>query len=627
MKHTSLFATLTRSLLFYSALVALVFLAGFVWLYQSRLQEQRADAAERINLLLQVSLENAMLKRDIPGLKDIIERLGRQKGIESVMILNPQGEVRFASDAALLDRKFDLSRPDLCPGCVWDRQTPLERSDLLSGAHTPILRSVKAVANREACSQCHGEAAQSPFNGILVVDHDAQDLKRNALLGALVLAGAGLVSILGLVLGMYGLLARHVLAPVAGLKAASLALAAGDLDRRVTPEGESELAHLGRAFNDMADRLRRLVGELAEREHFVQGLLDALPDGVRVIDADFRIILANRAYHEQFGHGNAPQIGRFCYQSTASRAEPCIPTLVTCPLVALAGSTARLKYQARHHRSDGGEVHVEVNAARVMIEGEAGRRILVIEVMRDLDAEMRISQQQRLAELGQLATGVAHEIRNPLSSVGMLLADAETNLRQGRLAETESTIRLISHEIERCLGITDSLLKLGAPPGLQPQLMSLNEVIGDICSLLRFQAEEAGVRMDSRLDADLRVLSSDSDLRIVLINLMQNAFHAMPEGGSLVIEARRRGRSVQISFTDSGVGIAPENLENIFLPFWSRRADGINGTGLGLSICRAVLKGLGGTIRVESTIAVGTTFTITLPDADFAMEDEHGPQT
>ena len=624
MKRSGLIVVITRSLVLTAVLASLVALAAIVSLYQLRLRDQRAEAAERMTLLLQVSLENAMLKRDIPGLKDIVERLGRQPGIAGVMILNPAGQVRFASSAALIDTAFDLPAGALCPGCAWDMKSPLERSELVAdaaGASGAVLRSVKTVANREDCRQCHGDPAASPVNGILVVDHDAADLRRNALLGALALAGSGLLVVLGLVAGLYRILSRHVLAPVARLTEASEALAAGRLDRRVPAEGGDELAALGRAFNDMARRLQHSHEELAARERFVQALLDALPDGVRVIDKDFRIVLANQAYRLQHGHAGADEVGRHCYVSSHNRAEPCVHTLVTCPLAVLAKPGDRIKYQARHVTEEGRDLLVEANAARVEMATPEGPRPLVIEVIRDLEADIRISHEQRLSELGQLATGVAHEIRNPLSSVAMLLADAEANLRRGTPGAAEPSLRLIGHEVDRCLSITDSLLKLGTPPGLSPQLISLNDIVADILSLLRFEAEETGVAVVTTLEPRLRVLAPDSDLRIVMINMVQNAFHAMPSGGRLTVAGRRGDGVIELSVADTGVGIAPENLGRIFLPFWSRRADGVNGTGLGLAICQSVVKALGGAIRVDSALGTGTTFTVTLPDADVLPGD------
>lgn len=623
MPRRSLFALIARTLVGYSVVVSLIFLVGIVSFYQARLREQRAGAAARINLLLQVSLENAMLKRDIPGLKEIVERLGRQQGIGAVMILNPVGEVRFASDPALLDRTFDLARGDLCSDCVWDRKSELERNEWLPASQNqpdPVLRSVKTVANRNECRQCHGDASTHPFNGILVVDHDGQDLRHKALLGALSLAGAGLLVVAGLVAGFYHALRRHVLVPVADLAETSQALASGDLNRRVRPTGEHELADLGRTFNGMADRLRETLNQLAERERFVQALVDALPDAVRVIDSDYRIVRTNQAYLAQLGLQGDAQIGRKCYQSSHCRAEPCISTLTTCPLMTLDPATSQIKFHARHLRKDGRELSVEVHAARVEIALNGTKHALVIEVIRDLDAEIKISHEQRLAELGLLATGVAHEIRNPLSSVAMLLAEVERTADDGpgpaTGLSTATTFRMIGHEVDRCIAITDSLLKLGIPSGLSAQLISLNDIITEIITLLRFQADQIGVNILVEMEDGLRVFAADSDLRIVMINLSLNAFHAMPDGGTLSVRARRQDGTIAMTIADTGVGIAPEDQQAIFLPFWSRRADGVNGTGLGLAICQSVLKTMQGNITVNSTLGNGAAFNILLPDPD-----------
>ncbi len=616
----SLFAIVTRSLVLNSLVISLLFLIGIVSLYHMRLQEQRSDAATRINILLQVSLENAMLKRDIPGLREIVERFGQQSGISAVMILNPTGEVRFASRPDLLARRFDLGQPELCPDCAWDGRTVIERSDLLPRGiidPQPVIRSIKAVANRAECGQCHGDATASPVNGLLVVDHEAQDLRRNALASALTLAGSGLVVVLGLIGGIFLSLRKNVLVPVAQLQNASRAIAAGDLSRRVEMEGGEELVSLGRAFNDMADRLSASLADVRARERFVQSMIEALPDGIRVIDEDFRIVLANQAYRDLHQHRDGSEIGAFCYRSSHDRSEPCVPTLSTCPVVALREANARIKFHATHRRADGSEMSVEVNAARVCTERAGTPRSLVVEVIRDLDAAVQISHEQRLSELGQLATGVAHEIRNPLSSVAILLQEAETALGAGRSASIGDSLHLISNEVGRCLSITESLLKLGVPSAPERELILINDVIDDILKLLRFQAEETRVSLTVDMEDGLRVLASDSDIRIVIINLVQNAFHAMPEGGHLRIEGRRLPEGqIALRFADTGIGIAPEDLRSIFLPFWSRRADGVHGTGLGLSICRSVVRSLDGDIQVASTQGRGTTFTILLPDAD-----------
>lgn len=623
----SLFAIVSRSLLVNSLAVSLVFLVAIVSFYHMRLREQRSEAAMRINLLLQVSLENAMLKRDIPGLADIVERLGQQRGIDAVMILDPQGEVRFASRPALVGRHFDPAGDALCPGCAWDGKMLLEQAAMLPrglASDSAVLRSVKAVPNREACAQCHGPVSEKPVNGLLVVDHDAQDLRRAALMSALALAGSGIVVVLGLIAGTYVTLRRNVLQPVAQLERASRAMAEGDLSAKARIEGGEELAALGRSFNDMAARLKASLSEVKARERFAQALIETLPDGVRVIDQEYTIRMTNESYRRMHGRPGATEIGAACYHSSHGRAEPCVPTLVHCPLVALEGPDARLKFHAIHRRADGSDMSVEINAARLRIDTREGPRMAVVEVIRDLDAASQVSHEQRLSELGQLATGVAHEIRNPLSSIALLLADAQASLAEGRAFDEATTFRIIDHEVERCLTTTESLLKLGTPPASEPQLILLNEVVADILRLLACEAENTRVQVTSRMEGQLRVLASDSDVRIMVINLVQNAFHAMPDGGRLAITGERvPGGQIALAFADTGIGIKPEDLRSIFLPFWSRRADGVRGTGLGLSICRTIVRALGGEIRVSSEQGRGSAFTIVLPDADHDARGDH----
>ena len=119
--------------------------------------------------------------------------------------------------------------------------------------------------------------------------------------------------------------------------------------------------------------------------------------------------------------------------------------------------------------------------------------------------------------------------------------------------------------------------------------------------------------------APLWVLAADSDLRMVTLNLAQNACHAMPKGGRLGIRCRREGEWVSIRFEDTGTGIAPDDRSRIFEPFFSRRADGVRGTGLGLSISKAIVEGHGGSIEVEGELGRGSRFRVRLRDVDAAQ--------
>ena len=176
-----------------------------------------------------------------------------------------------------------------------------------------------------------------------------------------------------------------------------------------------ELGALCATFNGMAARLQESVAEIKAKEAFLKALMDTLPDGLRVIDQNYNVIMANNAYAAQLQEDAASLTGVPCY-AARGRTEPCPPTLVTCPFAAIESSGHTVKFIDRHLRKDGKEALFEITAARLSVNGTGEPRTLVIEAIRDL-TEARYSQEQRLAEIGQLATGVAHEIYNPLASV------------------------------------------------------------------------------------------------------------------------------------------------------------------------------------------------------------------
>jgi signal transduction histidine kinase len=601
-------------------------LLGLSWmLYRHQLAEERSMAAAEVNLLLQASLENAMLKRDLPGLRDIVQRLGQQRGIHAAMIVAPTHEIRFASDAKLLKQIFPLERDGLCLNCPGvPPGNSLTTRFTLDAQGREVMRSLNPVANKPACAGCHGSPSIRPINGVLVVDYDAAPIRQRAAESAAVLAGMGALLLVLTLLGGGWFIRRQVLLPVARLASASKALSEGRLDSRVNIAGRDELAQLGLSFNEMADKLQALLVRTREQESFLQALVDAIPDGIRVIDPDtFRIALDNRAYRALVGADpDRPSRGQTCHISSHGSVEPCAPSLTLCPIHEIRCNPQVCKTLMDFKRVDGSVCQVEVIAApmRVCLDGQ--ERTYIVESCRDLARVVKFSQEQKLAEMAQLATGVAHEIHNPLASVRIAL---HAMLRKARTeaansGETLHYLQLVDGEIDRCVEITERLLKLGMASPAKAQLVEINPAVEETLSLLRWEAEAN--RVDLILHsapAALRVLASDSELRMVVLNLAQNALHAMPQGGELRVETQQHGNNVRIIVTDTGVGIAPGDAAHIFEPFYSHRADGKKGTGLGLSICRSIVRNYGGDIHFESQPGKGSRFMVELPDAAVAL--------
>lgn len=614
---------------------SLASLALFVPLYRHELKSEREAVSTRLGAFLQIALENAMLKRDIPGLVEIVGRLGGIENVIGVSILNPALETRFSSDAGKIgDKHADLAT--VCAGCEVSAARGGISAAFLRGADgREFLRSVNAIANREACKGCHGEASVHPVNGFVVIDYEADSLRARAWRTAAMLSSVGFLVLAATLLATWLALRGAVLKPVARLTQASARLAAGDLDVRasVADAPPDEMGRLAVTFDDMAARLKATLTALKERERFQQGLIDATPDAVRVVADDYSVVAANREFCRQMGLDRAQALALPCYASSHGRVEPCAPTLVICPLEALRDCDEPVKCMHIHKRADGKEFAVEVIAAPLTLETAAGPRRYVVEAIRDLSRELHISQDQRLSEIGQLATGVAHEIHNPLASIRLGLSALrrtmdvprqmeETDAAAQRLEETRAYLDLVDTEVERCIDVTGRLMKLSQTSGERGALVHLARIARDAASLLNYEARTRGVALDVCVEEGARIVAHDGEVGMIFINLIQNAFHATAPGGRVdVRQVERASGEIAIEVSDTGVGIEPENLKKIFHPFWSWRADGSSGSGLGLAICNAVMTKWGGAIGVRSIVGGGTTFTLTFPDADRPQSD------
>ena len=600
-------------------LSSLVFLLLYLSMYEEQLATERSNAATQVNRLLQISLQNAMLKRDLDGLRLIVQRLGEQEEILNVMILNPAGEVRFSSTESLLGQRFDRETEPRCRSCHEDSDAGAPTAFVTNELGQSVLRSVNPVWNKPQCVTCHGSVSEHPLNGLLFVDYDAAPIQKGARRTALVLLASGACVLIIVLTGSWWFMRRFVLQPVEKLHAVSRSLSEGDLSARVDIAGGDELAQLGHCFNGMTAGLEKSLNDLREEEAFLQGLMDASPDGLRVIDEDFNVVLSNEAYRRQLGLTEEDAVNVPCYRSSHGRKEPCVPTLVTCPLHEIREHQLPVKCVHEHVRSDGSVFEVEVYAApmRVLRNGQTKR--LIVESIRDLDSAVQFSHEQKLSELGRLAAGVAHEIYNPLTSIRMSL-NSILNLQSPddlHHLQTGDYLKLVEQEIDRCIEITGRLLKLSTHSGSHQQVVSVNDAVDETMSLLRWDAEQGGIVIEEAMDvSEPRVLASESDLRMAVLNLIQNAFHAMPQGGRLVLSTERADGRVSILISDSGVGIAAQDMPHIFQPFFSRRADGRQGTGLGLSISRANVERDGGKIDVQSEVGKGTTFVVSYPDPD-----------
>jgi signal transduction histidine kinase len=257
--------------------------------------------------------------------------------------------------------------------------------------------------------------------------------------------------------------------------------------------------------------------------------------------------------------------------------------------------------------------------------GPTGDVTHVVEVWRDVSERTRLESQlshsERLASLGILAAGVAHEINNPLASVLVAVESVQRRLvagseLEGPCAPDPEIIELLEvmeRETRRCREISDKLTLLAQPYTGPSAWIDLNQSVRDTLTLLRYAMKRQGVEAMEDFDAALPAIwARESGMRSVCMNLMLNAVQAMPTGGILEVRTKGVGNHVLLEVSDTGTGIPPENLDRIWDPFFTTKPPG-SGTGLGLSITQRIVTRHGGHIGAENRPEGGARFTVDLP--------------
>lgn len=227
------------------------------------------------------------------------------------------------------------------------------------------------------------------------------------------------------------------------------------------------------------------------------------------------------------------------------------------------------------------------------------------------ETQEHLSQSEKLASIGTLAAGVAHEINNPLDGIQNCMRTIINEL--GNQEQTLRYLKLASDGLVRIDNIVRKLLDFARQSDLNMVHVNIKEVILKALELVAHRIDEQGIILTQRFDRDIPLILGDGRyLQQVFLNIILNAVDAMPRGGSLTIIGKNEPYKVSISIIDTGCGIPAENLERIFDPFFTTKGVG-EGTGLGLSVSLGIVKEHKGNIRVESEINKGSTFTVILP--------------
>jgi signal transduction histidine kinase len=279
----------------------------------------------------------------------------------------------------------------------------------------------------------------------------------------------------------------------------------------------------------------------------------------------------------------------------------------------------------------GEEIPVEMTASIIYESGEETATMAIFKDLRpQIAAEkrlertrMQLMQSEKLASIGKLAAGVAHEINNPLGGILMYSHLALEDLPMANPAC--ENLQKVIEQAERCKKIVKGLLDFSRQRKPEITSVQLNELIDETFQLVESQSVLQNIKIEKKLDPLLPSIEGDkSQLQQVLLNLVLNAAGAMAHGGTLNVSSSCDGDGIEVRCRDTGCGISAENVEKIFEPFFTTKSEK-DGTGLGLSISLGIIKNHGGTLTVDSRPGRGTTFKVRLPavrDEDSAIRSQ-----
>ena len=383
------------------------------------------------------------------------------------------------------------------------------------------------------------------------------------------------------------------------------------------------------ASASLAVEVERRTAEAEAQRRFTETIIDSLPVSLYAVDRDYRIVAWNR--NRELGGQGVPRgeaLGRNIFDVLTRQPRETLEREFSRAFE--TGHIERVEQESV--ASDGSPRHWLVSKIPMQTGSSDGDKVShVIGVGEDITervtANRAVARTEKLAAVGRLAAGVVHEINNPLATIAACAEALESRVAEGAygesigaVADLSEYLALIRSEAFRCKSITNGLLDFSRNRAGERVPIDVGHVIEASVRLLQHQRRGRTVEFRVESQSGLaRVAGDAGQLQQVLIILAENAIDAMPEGGTLHFRAGSDGSRVLVAVSDTGVGIAPEDLPRIFDPFFTTKEVG-RGTGLGLAVCYGIVTEHDGRISVESTVGRGTTFTLALPALESRAE-------
>jgi PAS domain S-box-containing protein len=575
---------------------------------------------------------------------ELIEQATPHSPVGTVMLVNAEGYYLYHSgrkkdwNRLLASKNYENLKNDFgdefAQHLLGENSPSLQEINGSIVAHAPLFSEPRTLGGRytilKSVSKSQIFAPVTRFRQLFL-----------ALLGFFLLASLSLAF----------LATRQFTRPIQKLRREVDVIAKGDFHSRVDVKTYDEIEDLAHQFNVMAEsleqreaeivrhreRLEQMVQQrtkaLEEEKNKMQVILDNVPSGFLLLDRDYTIRSASAAMETITGEPVEKLVGRKCYEVVGD-GEQCL----SCPTFQVFRSGKVEAQLMKQITPEGKERYLEHVSVPLNRDEEA---VSVLEIITDVTERQRLQEQlirsERLATTGEIAAVIAHEMRNSLTSVRMILQLlAETD----RLtASDRESLEVALDSLGRMDRVVNDLLQLARPAQLQKRVLNFNEVIADSIEFARPQVARKGIDLVANLAPDLPDMLIDRDqMKEALVNLILNAAQAIKDRGKIKIRSSRVSLSselrelaevagsdaikvqevvlkkgtpvLKVDIADSGCGIPEEHLRRIFDPFFTTKT---NGTGLGLSFVKRVVNEHGGVVTVSSKLGGGSVFSLLLP--------------
>ncbi len=339
-------------------------------------------------------------------------------------------------------------------------------------------------------------------------------------------------------------------------------------------------------------------------------IVEAAPNGMLLVSEDSRIVMANASALRQFGYERDELLGRLVEVlipgAARSEHQQHHASFMQNPLARPMGGRRELFGL----RKDGSEFAVEIGLTPIQTAKGRGVVASIVDISERKRLESQLRQAERLAELGTLASGMAHEIGTPMN---VILGRAEYLLHRTADEGMKRGLATIVTQVERITKVMNQLLAFARRRTPERRAIDFGAIVEDSLEMFQERFSHSRIAVEKTIAPSLPPIRADRDqLMQVLINLVMNSLQAMPNGGRLRLSLVREGNDARLDVADTGYGMSEEIRLKAFDPFFTTKEFG-KGTGLGLTVVKGILEEHGGTITLESVVEHGTTFRIRLP--------------